>query len=157
MKGLCEFAKFPFFLFWVGKFHFPKYHLASFLVEAGTEQEKLFRNIHEFQSTTVSLCHKKTMHSYQTSNYPRGQQVFRERKGSKTLLELLIFALCFALPPLAVFMIEGFGGHFWFNILLTILGWWPGIIHALYILGSRRFSKKHRKSGLPPPTTFSNY
>ncbi|KAH6975045.1 hypothetical protein BGZ61DRAFT_534167 [Ilyonectria robusta] len=38
------------------------------------------------------------------------------------------------LPPLGVFMEIGCGGSFWLNVLLTILGFIPGIIHALYII-----------------------
>ena len=41
------------------------------------------------------------------------------------------------LPPLGVFLQVGLGLQFWLNILLTILGWLPGIIHALYIILSR--------------------
>jgi len=44
----------------------------------------------------------------------------------------IIFAVL--LPPVGVFMEVGFGGHFWLNILLTILGYVPGIIHALYVI-----------------------
>ena len=35
------------------------------------------------------------------------------------------------LPPVGVFLQVGFGLHFWLNILLTILGYIPGIIHAV--------------------------
>ena len=38
------------------------------------------------------------------------------------------------LPPLGVFMEVGLKGHFWLNILLTLLGFIPGIIHALYVI-----------------------
>lgn len=38
------------------------------------------------------------------------------------------------LPPLGVFLEVGFKGHFWLNILLTLLGFIPGIIHALYVI-----------------------
>ena len=38
------------------------------------------------------------------------------------------------LPPLGVFMEIGLGKQFWINVLLTILGYIPGIIHALYII-----------------------
>lgn len=38
------------------------------------------------------------------------------------------------LPPVGVFLEVGVTGHFWLNILLTILGYVPGIIHALYII-----------------------
>jgi uncharacterized membrane protein YqaE (UPF0057 family) len=38
------------------------------------------------------------------------------------------------LPPLGVFLEVGVKGHFWLNILLTLLGFIPGIIHALYVI-----------------------
>jgi len=38
------------------------------------------------------------------------------------------------LPPLGVFLERGCGADFLINILLTILGYIPGIIHALYII-----------------------
>lgn len=38
------------------------------------------------------------------------------------------------LPPLGVFLEVGLKGHFWLNILLTLLGFIPGIIHALYVI-----------------------
>ncbi|KAJ6547468.1 plasma membrane proteolipid 3 [Mycena capillaripes] len=38
------------------------------------------------------------------------------------------------LPPLGVFLERGCGADLLINILLTILGWIPGIIHALYII-----------------------
>jgi uncharacterized membrane protein YqaE (UPF0057 family) len=44
----------------------------------------------------------------------------------------IIFAIL--LPPVGVFMEVGIKGHFWLNILLTILGYVPGIIHALYVI-----------------------
>ena len=47
----------------------------------------------------------------------------------------IIFAIF--LPPLGVFMEVGFRGHFWLNILLTLLGFIPGIIHALYVIIKR--------------------
>ena len=47
-----------------------------------------------------------------------------------------VFKVIFAiiLPPVGVFMEVGLKGHFWLNILLTILGYIPGIIHALYVI-----------------------
>jgi uncharacterized membrane protein YqaE (UPF0057 family) len=38
------------------------------------------------------------------------------------------------LPPLAAFMQVGLGMHFWLNIILTLFGWIPGLIHALYLI-----------------------
>lgn len=44
----------------------------------------------------------------------------------------ILFAIL--LPPVGVFLEVGFKGHFWLNILLTLLGFIPGIIHALYVI-----------------------
>jgi len=37
-------------------------------------------------------------------------------------------------PPLGVFLQVGFGMDFWINILLTLLGYIPGIVHAVWII-----------------------
>ncbi|ETW85769.1 putative stress-induced hydrophobic peptide [Heterobasidion irregulare TC 32-1] len=44
----------------------------------------------------------------------------------------IIFAVL--LPPIGVFLERGCGADLVINILLTILGYIPGIIHALYII-----------------------
>lgn len=44
----------------------------------------------------------------------------------------LVFAIL--LPPLGVFLEVGLKGHFWLSILLTLLGYIPGIIHAVYVI-----------------------
>lgn len=41
------------------------------------------------------------------------------------------------LPPLGVFLQVGLGGAFWLNILLTLFGYIPGIIHAVWIIARR--------------------
>ncbi len=47
----------------------------------------------------------------------------------------IIFAVL--LPPLGVFLQVGLGGQFWLNILLTLLGYIPGIVHAVWIIARR--------------------
>jgi uncharacterized membrane protein YqaE (UPF0057 family) len=42
------------------------------------------------------------------------------------------------LPPLGVFLQVGFGIDFWINVLLTLLGYIPGIVHAVWIILSKR-------------------
>jgi len=37
------------------------------------------------------------------------------------------------LPPLAVFLKHGIGKDFLINLVLTLLGWLPGCIHAFYV------------------------
>ena len=41
------------------------------------------------------------------------------------------------LPPLGVFLQVGFGIDFWINILLTLLGYIPGIVHAVWIIAKK--------------------
>jgi uncharacterized membrane protein YqaE (UPF0057 family) len=36
-----------------------------------------------------------------------------------------------------VFLQEGIGKHFWINIVLTLLGYIPGIVHAVWVIASR--------------------
>jgi uncharacterized membrane protein YqaE (UPF0057 family) len=45
--------------------------------------------------------------------------------------------LAILLPPVGVFLTVGFGGQFWLNILLTLLGYIPGIVHAVWIIARR--------------------
>lgn len=47
----------------------------------------------------------------------------------------IIFSIL--LPPLGVFLQVGIGAQFWINILLTLCGYVPGIIHAIYIILTR--------------------
>lgn len=42
--------------------------------------------------------------------------------------------LAILLPPVGVFLEVGLGTHFWINLILTLLGYIPGIIHALYVI-----------------------
>ncbi|BBM97636.1 hypothetical protein MPTK1_1g07180 [Marchantia polymorpha subsp. ruderalis] len=42
--------------------------------------------------------------------------------------------LAIILPPLGVFLAFGCAVEFWICLLLTILGYVPGIIYAIYVL-----------------------
>lgn len=52
-------------------------------------------------------------------------------------MDIIRIILSILLPPVGVFLQVGIGLHFWINIVLTILGYIPGIIHAVYIIASR--------------------
>ena len=52
-------------------------------------------------------------------------------------MDVLRILLAIVLPPLGVFLQVGVGLHFWLNILLTLLGYVPGIIHAVWIILKR--------------------
>lgn len=47
------------------------------------------------------------------------------------ILRILFSAL---IPPLGVFFTVGFGGTFWINLLLTLFGYFPGLIHAIWVI-----------------------
>jgi uncharacterized membrane protein YqaE (UPF0057 family) len=49
----------------------------------------------------------------------------------------LLRILLAILPPLGVFLQVGLGLQFWLNILLTLLGYIPGIVHAVWIIARR--------------------
>lgn len=44
----------------------------------------------------------------------------------------ILFAIL--LPPVGVFMQERLGKRFWINLVLTMLGYIPGIVHAVYVI-----------------------
>ena len=52
-------------------------------------------------------------------------------------MDVLRILLSILIPPLGVFLQVGIGPQFWINVLLTLLGYIPGIIHAIYIIGTR--------------------
>lgn len=52
-------------------------------------------------------------------------------------MDVLRILLSILLPPVGVFLQVGIGLHFWLNILLTLLGYIPGIIHAIWIILKR--------------------
>lgn len=49
-------------------------------------------------------------------------------------MDLVRIIIAVLLPPLGVFLQVGFGSQFWLNVLLTLLGYIPGIIHAIYVI-----------------------
>lgn len=52
-------------------------------------------------------------------------------------MDIIRILLAILLPPLGVFLQVGLSGQFWLNVLLTLLGYIPGIIHALFIILKR--------------------
>jgi uncharacterized membrane protein YqaE (UPF0057 family) len=49
-------------------------------------------------------------------------------------MDIVRLIVAIILPPLGVFLQVGFGTQFWINVLLTLLGYIPGIIHAVWII-----------------------
>jgi uncharacterized membrane protein YqaE (UPF0057 family) len=49
-------------------------------------------------------------------------------------MQIVKIILAIFLPPVAAFLQVGLTLHFWINIVLTLLGGIPGIIHALWLV-----------------------
>jgi uncharacterized membrane protein YqaE (UPF0057 family) len=41
------------------------------------------------------------------------------------------------IPPLGVFLQVGLGPQFWLNVLLTLLGYVPGLVHAIWVIAKK--------------------
>jgi uncharacterized membrane protein YqaE (UPF0057 family) len=54
--------------------------------------------------------------------------------GNTDLLRVILSVL---IPPLGVFLQEGLNKHFWINLILTLLGYVPGLVHAVWIIARR--------------------
>ncbi|MFC2029207.1 YqaE/Pmp3 family membrane protein [Chloroflexota bacterium] len=52
-------------------------------------------------------------------------------------MDILRIILSVIIPPLGVFLKVGFGLQFWLNVLLTLLGYIPGLIHAIWVIAIR--------------------
>ncbi len=55
-------------------------------------------------------------------------------KTQRNKMNLLRIILGLVVPPVGVFMTVGVGPTLFINILLTVLGWLPGSIHALWVI-----------------------
>ena len=61
-------------------------------------------------------------------------QIVALSDAGRFLIDLLRIIAAILLPPLGVFLQVGISKHFWINILLTILGYIPGIVHAVWVI-----------------------
>ena len=52
-------------------------------------------------------------------------------------MDILRIILSILIPPLGVFLQVGIGGHFWLNIILTLLGYIPGLVHAIWVIAKK--------------------
>jgi len=60
-----------------------------------------------------------------------GESVWSIRFGMNKIVLIIIAIL---LPPLAVFLKSGAGKDLLINIILCILFWIPGVLHALWVV-----------------------
>jgi uncharacterized membrane protein YqaE (UPF0057 family) len=59
------------------------------------------------------------------------------------LLNALRLFFCVVLPPLAV-LLTGRIGSFFLSIILTLLGWLPGVFHAFFVVSDYNNEKRLR-------------
>ena len=52
-------------------------------------------------------------------------------------MDIVRVLLAILLPPVGVFLTVGIGLQFWLNILLTLLGYIPGIVHAVWVIAKK--------------------
>ena len=52
-------------------------------------------------------------------------------------MNLFSVILAIVLPPVSIFLNEGISATLLINILLTLVGWVPGSIHAVWVLSKR--------------------
>lgn len=65
------------------------------------------------------------------------QEVRRARRGRERLMSCVRLVFSILIPPLGVFLTVGIGFHFWLSILLTLFGYIPGLVHAVWIIARR--------------------
>lgn len=49
-------------------------------------------------------------------------------------MSVLEMILAIFFPPISVLLKYGISGKFWLNLVLTLVGWLPGVIHAFVVL-----------------------
>ena len=62
----------------------------------------------------------------------------KTQRPGRPKMELVKIICAVLLPPLGVFFQVGIGKHFWINIILTLLGYIPGIVHAIWVIAKKK-------------------
>ena len=53
-------------------------------------------------------------------------------------MSILNLICALLLPPLGAFLQVGASKHFFINILLCLLGWIPGVLHAIWLVATQK-------------------
>lgn len=102
-------------------------------------KQELIRHLKENPGATVALnLDRKERKALKKEM----KKELREREKSSLMYQqaeskLLFYILAVLLPPLAVGLWRGIGDDFWINLLLTLLLYIPGIIHAIIIISNK--------------------
>ena len=86
-------------------------------------------------NTSISLENNNFKLDKRVANHESIPGIIERQNISKPNADqILEIILCFLLPPLAVFLHVGIGMPFWISVILTLLGWLPGIVYSLLIV-----------------------
>lgn len=79
---------------------------------------------------------KKEKRAQKKSIRKQLKQAFKNmRKGVNDNTDfLLLIIIAIFIPPLAMYLYDGISSRFWISLLLTILGYLPGIIYTLIVI-----------------------
>jgi len=92
------------------------------------ERNSLLSFPKKFQSNLMVLIWLRSYNREASSPQPNLGECLMDNK----ILQVIV---CFFIPPLAVYMKTGkIDNTFWINVVLTILGGVPGLLHALYVV-----------------------
>ena len=69
--------------------------------------------------------------------------------------DVLLYFLAIFVPPVSVLLKRGFKADFWINVLLCILAWLPGVIHAWYVIA--KYTTPASVTAAPPPVHHNQY
>lgn len=61
----------------------------------------------------------------------------QHQQSPSKMADFLRILLAIILPPVGVLFQVGLGMHFWLNILLTLCGYVPGLVHAVWIIAKK--------------------
>ena len=50
------------------------------------------------------------------------------------MADIIRIIITIFIPPLGVFLIVGLGLQVWINLLLTLLGYVPGLVHGFWVM-----------------------
>ncbi|QDT83881.1 YqaE/Pmp3 family membrane protein [Gimesia chilikensis] len=57
--------------------------------------------------------------------------------NQSVVADVLRIVLAVLLPPVGVLLQVGLGMHFWLNIVLTLCGYIPGLVHAIWVIARK--------------------
>ncbi|KAL9940342.1 hypothetical protein V8E36_001047 [Tilletia maclaganii] len=78
-------------------------------------------------------------------------------KSPSSNSDVLLYFLAIFLPPASVFIKRGCGADFWINILLCVLAWLPGLIHAWWLISKYPESDARVASVTPAATPYHHH